>query len=372
MSETKVTVLMALYNGGEYLKKSIKSVLNQSYQDFEFLIINDCSTDNSVELIDSFHDPRIRIHHNQENLGQTKSLNVGLKLARGEWIARMDADDFALKHWLEKQMSFVNEHPDYAVVSADAIVIDEHDKVQKKYLSPSHIDDIVFKAFFTSPINHVGCVMNKKVVLGVGGYDERYWTVADYDLWRKLICGEYRITSLNEVCVAIRRHTASLSFQDLDDDYIRQLGEIAIAFFSKYTKANLEQDQINTVFRSFYCPEKVSFDEFEKAVQYVKVISDNLLVEKFTQQEKVTSWSKKFMSDLILKRIQALILKKDYRDVHRSAIKGIKEFGILSLFSYFALASFFGGLFLGFVPNLYCRVLSSLKNEPIGYDFKIN
>jgi len=121
-----ITVLMALYNGGEYLHRSIKSILDQTYKNFELLIVNDCSTDDSVKVIESFNDPRVRIHHNQENIGQTKSLNVGLNLAQGEWIARMDADDFALNHWLAKQMSFVRNHPDYAVVSVDAIVIDEH------------------------------------------------------------------------------------------------------------------------------------------------------------------------------------------------------------------------------------------------------
>ena len=92
----QITVLMAVYNGEKCLNHTIESILNQSFQNFEFLIVNDCSTDNTIELIKSFEDPRIRIHNNAVNLGQTKSLNVGLKLTKGKYIARMDADDYAM------------------------------------------------------------------------------------------------------------------------------------------------------------------------------------------------------------------------------------------------------------------------------------
>src|SRR3990170_4187453 len=116
-----VTVLMAVYNGGRYLKSSIESVLNQTFRDFEFLIINDCSTDDSVKMIESFNDERIIIHHNENNIGQTKSLNVGLKLARGKYIARMDADDMAFPTWVEELVNYFEKNPKYAVIGAAAV-----------------------------------------------------------------------------------------------------------------------------------------------------------------------------------------------------------------------------------------------------------
>ncbi len=133
---SSVTVLMALYNGGHYLKQSVRSVLNQTHHDFEFLIVNDCSTDESVKIIESFHDTRIHIHHNAANLGQTKSLNVGLKLASGEYIARMDADDVALPQWLEMQVRYIEKNPEHSAVSSYAVAIDEQNKIKKLYQPP--------------------------------------------------------------------------------------------------------------------------------------------------------------------------------------------------------------------------------------------
>ena len=93
MTRPLVTVLMALYNGGGYLKQTVKSVLDQTYSDFEFLIVNDCSTDDSLKVIGSFNDPRIKVYTNEKNMGQTPSLNRGVQLAKGEYFARMDGDD---------------------------------------------------------------------------------------------------------------------------------------------------------------------------------------------------------------------------------------------------------------------------------------
>ena len=92
----KVTVLMSVYNSEKFLRESINSILEQTFKDFEFLIINDGSTDSSREIILSYNDPRITLFDNKNNIGLTKSLNKGLDLAKGEYIARQDADDISL------------------------------------------------------------------------------------------------------------------------------------------------------------------------------------------------------------------------------------------------------------------------------------
>ncbi|MBN2301281.1 MAG: glycosyltransferase family 2 protein, partial [Lentisphaerae bacterium] len=96
MPVPKITVLMAVYNGERYVREAINSILGQTFADFEFLIINDGSTDHSRELISSYHDPRLRLIDNDHNLGLTKSLNRGIAAARGEYLARMDADDVSV------------------------------------------------------------------------------------------------------------------------------------------------------------------------------------------------------------------------------------------------------------------------------------
>ena len=103
MAQPLITVLMTVYNGAAYLRQSVESVLGQTFKDFEFLIIDDHSRDDSLAIARSYKDSRIVVHSNPENKGQVKSLNAGLGLARGDYIARLDADDLAFPRWLEKQ-----------------------------------------------------------------------------------------------------------------------------------------------------------------------------------------------------------------------------------------------------------------------------
>ena len=106
-SSTLVTVLMPVYNGEKYLAEAIESVLNQTYTNFEFLIIDDCSTDESIKIIKSFKDRRMRLIQNQKNLGQSENMNKGLQMAKGIYVARMDQDDKSYKNRLEKQLYFI-------------------------------------------------------------------------------------------------------------------------------------------------------------------------------------------------------------------------------------------------------------------------
>ncbi|MEN6462126.1 MAG: glycosyltransferase family 2 protein, partial [Syntrophomonas sp.] len=115
MGTPLVTVLMAVYNGEQFLKESIDSILSQTFSDFEFIIVDDASTDNSRALIDSYADPRIRVISNAHNLRLAGSLNRGLSLARGKYVARMDADDISLRQRLEKQVAFMESRPDIGV-----------------------------------------------------------------------------------------------------------------------------------------------------------------------------------------------------------------------------------------------------------------
>ncbi|HKQ33129.1 MAG TPA: glycosyltransferase family A protein, partial [Thermodesulfobacteriota bacterium] len=114
----KVTVLMTVYNGEKFLNEAIDGILNQTFRDFEFLIINDGSTDGSREIIKSYKDPRINLVDNESNIGLTASLNRGLSLAGGEYIARQDADDISLPERLEKQISILERNPDIALLGS--------------------------------------------------------------------------------------------------------------------------------------------------------------------------------------------------------------------------------------------------------------
>src|SRR5690242_18796895 len=137
-----VTVLMTVYNGSKYLRPSLEAILNQTFKDFEFLIINDCSTDDSLEIIRSYNDPRIVIYNNEKNLGQTRSLNVGLEKAKAKYIARMDADDLAYPRWLEEQYQYITSH-DVSVVTTKAAVIDTQGRLKRILNSPDTFEEML-------------------------------------------------------------------------------------------------------------------------------------------------------------------------------------------------------------------------------------
>src|SRR3989338_1996302 len=165
-----ITVLMALYNGGEYLRQTVQSVLDQTYDHFEFLIVNDCSTDDSLKIIGSFQDKRIRIHNNVKNLGQTPSLNIGVKLAKGDYFARIDGDDVALPQWLQAQVDAIEKYPDHSVISSYAVAIDEENRIKKVYNPPLNRTDIILRSLIAPPIHHVGSILKRKDIIEIGGY----------------------------------------------------------------------------------------------------------------------------------------------------------------------------------------------------------
>ncbi|HTK19974.1 MAG TPA: glycosyltransferase family A protein, partial [Mucilaginibacter sp.] len=121
----KITVLMPAYNAGKYIREAIESVLRQTHCNFELLIVNDGSTDNTVCVVLSFNDPRI-VLVNKEHEGIAQALNTGLRLAEGHYVARFDADDICMPDRLEKQFNFLEDHPDYVLTGSDAEYILEN------------------------------------------------------------------------------------------------------------------------------------------------------------------------------------------------------------------------------------------------------
>ena len=193
----KISVVMSVYNGGKYLEDSIKSILTQTFQDFEFIIINDTSTDNTEEILKIFDDPRIKIITNDQNIGLTRSLNKGIQLARGIYIARMDADDISLPHRFETQVHFLEKNPDYALVGSSYYQIDKDNKIHT--LINVLTDNIQIKQGLTKQnwFGHGSVMMRKDVFREVGGYDERFKLAQDYDLWLRIAAG-HKMANIEE------------------------------------------------------------------------------------------------------------------------------------------------------------------------------
>lgn len=202
--EIKVTVLMPVYNGEKYLREAIDSILSQTFSGFEFLIINDGSTDRSVEIINSYEDPRIRLIDNDGNLGVAATLNEGLKLAEGKYIARMDCDDVSLPTRLEKQVEFMDSHPLVGISGTWIEMVGAREGCIWK--TPVTHEKIVCTLLFESALAHPSVIIRKSVVdINRLEYDPSFKHVEDYELW--LRASRFtRLANLGEVHLLYRIH----------------------------------------------------------------------------------------------------------------------------------------------------------------------
>ena len=182
LNEPKVSVLMPVYNGEAYVEEAIKSVLSQTYQNFEFIVINDGSTDRTAQILDQFAERIILV--SQENSGIVASLNKGIALAKGQYIARFDADDKALSNRLEVQANFLDEHPEYGVVGSACRLIDSRGKFWGIQKVPLTHEEIEWTALFNCPFIHPTVMFRKQILLENNLlYRKEFTSAEDYDLW---------------------------------------------------------------------------------------------------------------------------------------------------------------------------------------------
>ena len=200
-----ISVLMSVYNGEKYLRESIDSILSQTFTDFELLIVNDASADGSGKILDSFTDRRIVRINNNENVGLAASLNKGLALSRGEYIARMDSDDIAFPNRLAKQMAYLQIHPSVGLVGSQMTIINQVGETTGNYQVPCSNAMVVWKLIFGNPIAHPSVMFRKEIIVASGGYDAELPASQDKDLWVRLI-DKTKFANLNESLVKYRRH----------------------------------------------------------------------------------------------------------------------------------------------------------------------
>lgn len=207
MNNPKITVLMPVYNAEKFLREAIDSILSQTFKDFEFLIINDGSTDKSEEIILSYKDPRIRYFENKKNLGVAKTLNKGLRLAKGKYIARMDADDISCPNRLEMEYKEIIKNQMVAVVASFYDVIDKSGKYLYTVKGASSPEAIYYNLQFRNCLGHPTVMFNREIVLNeFNGY--RNYEAEDYELWLR-ISKKYKVTEIRDRLHKLRISTNS-------------------------------------------------------------------------------------------------------------------------------------------------------------------
>lgn len=182
-----VTVFIPIYNSESYIAESLKSIIHQSYKNIEILLVDDGSTDRSVEIINQFKDDRIRLIQNEENMGIPYTRNVGLKEAKGDYIAIMDSDDIADPARIEKQIDFLEENHDIDAVGSYYIQFGgrRKKKVKSKFITP---DELRTMLLFYNPIANPSVTMRKKTLDKHNlTYNLNYFVAQDYELWTRLI-----------------------------------------------------------------------------------------------------------------------------------------------------------------------------------------
>jgi len=211
----EITVLMSVYNGARWLGDSIDSVLSQSEEDFEFIVINDGSTDDTALILDSYNDNRLVVKH-QKNIGLTKSLNVGLSIAKGKYLARIDADDICMPDRFHKQKQFLIENPDVALVGSNAILIDDKGNDVGYAAYPNSHDDLLQRLRKLQTVfPHSSILIRKGAIAGEGGYNPRFTRSQDSDLYLRL-SEQYKLASLNQALVKLRLNESSLTYSNMD------------------------------------------------------------------------------------------------------------------------------------------------------------
>lgn len=206
----RLSVVLPVYNGARYLRDSLDSVLRQTFTDFEVLVLDDGSTDRSLEIVAARPDPRIRVIRQAGNLGLVPTLNRGLADARGAYVARHDADDIALPGRFAAQVRALDAQPATLVVGTWVQLIDGDGALLKTWRYPTHPIAVEWMLHFDSAVGHPSAMYRASAVRDAGGYDPNFPYAEDFELWTRLSrAGEVR--NLPEVLEQYRVHEASLS-----------------------------------------------------------------------------------------------------------------------------------------------------------------
>lgn len=222
-----LSVVMAVYNGGKYLAEGIESILNQTFVDFEFLIINDGSVDETEYIIKKYaqQDKRIIYLKNEVNLGQSKSWNCAIKKARGKFIARVDADDISFPQRFKKQYEYMLLHPDIGVLGTNYYVFFEDQKSKTKRKITNHITD------GQAPVHHPTCLIRKELFENFGYYNSKYDNAEDGELWYRFYAAGIKFANLDDYLLSYRIHKNNVSIRKIKKQVYLQLKINLIAVF---------------------------------------------------------------------------------------------------------------------------------------------
>lgn len=207
----RVSVILPVYNGAEYLREAVDSILTQTYPDFELIAMNDGSSDGTAAILDAVRDPRVRVIH-QENLGLALTLNKGIGLARGEFIARQDADDISRPERLARQVEYLDAHPACGLLGTWSVIQEDRTPTSRQHKHPCSNGELQFRLLFDSFFVHSSVMIRRTALDRAGLYptDPERNPPEDFDLWLR-IAQEHELANLPEPLLVYREVPGSIS-----------------------------------------------------------------------------------------------------------------------------------------------------------------
>lgn len=286
-----LSVLMPVFNSEQFVAEAIDSILNQTFKDFEFLILDDASTDKSFEIIKDFEnkDSHIKVYQNEKNLGVVESRNKLIELSQGKYIAWIDSDDIALPNRFEKQIKFLEEHPEIGLVGAYPVIIDENSKKTGKWWFETDPQKLKIELFFHSPFLSSSIVIRKSA-LPQNYYDSRFPVAEDFDLYSK-ISENSEIANIHETLVKYRINSKGLSksnsekMENLSVQVIKECAERLGIKLEKSTIKNLRKPKTAS---------KIAFEEISEIEKSLILLKDLLLKKDDFNKTAVTEVIQKY------------------------------------------------------------------------------
>jgi glycosyltransferase involved in cell wall biosynthesis len=299
---------MPVYNSEMFLDETIKSILNQTFKNFEFIIIDDCSTDNSWYVINQYQDERIRLYKNDKNLGYIITLNKLISLSNGKYIARQDNDDISLPNRLNQQVDFLEKNPEYALCGSNGIIFGR--KNRKTYL-PISYDDIKALFLVDNPFNH-SSVMMKKIILNSEenfSYNIDLCPAEDYYLWYQF-SKKYPIKNLKEPYLFIRLHENNFSLKKKSIQ-LKKANEIRVIIVQESLDLVLSEREIELLFL-FDNSDNMDLQSLLDIEKLLKKLYDRNEIVKYYSEESIKKTLFYFWSILYYKKNRINFFLKSY------------------------------------------------------------
>lgn len=279
-SKPQVSVIMPTYNTNEtYLKTAIESILNQSLEDFEFIIIDDGSVENDYAIVNSYEDKRIKAYKNKENLGVAGTLNKALSLAQGKYIARMDADDISNQDRLKTTVEFFDQHPDIDICGSFVKTFDAKNKKQKFFEDNL---DIRAQLFFTSPFAHPSVTFRKTAIEKYNIRYEEKIKAEDYRLWSELAKNKaVKFANIPEYLLNYRIHPEQITKSDKN---VIDSGSKVVDDLLDFIDCDLEADKRQLFIDFSRFKREFSAAELKEIDKLLLDIIENYNIEKITSK----------------------------------------------------------------------------------------